>query len=31
MGTDRVVIGSDSGKLIILEFNAQKNRFTKTH
>lgn len=31
MGTDKVVIGSDSGKLVILEFDTQKNRFVKTH
>ena len=28
---DLVIVGSDSGKVIILEFNLAEKRFTKTH
>lgn len=31
MTTDRVIIGSDSGRMVILEFDTHKNRFVKTH
>jgi splicing factor 3B subunit 3 len=31
MDTDRLIIGSDSGKTVILEYDAVKNRFVKTH
>jgi hypothetical protein len=31
MNTDRIILGSDSGKTIILEYDSQKNRFIKTH
>jgi splicing factor 3B subunit 3 len=31
MLTDRLIIGSDSGKTVILEFDNQKRRFVKTH
>jgi len=31
MNTDRIIIGSDSGKAVILEFDNHKKRFIKTH
>ena len=31
MNTDRLIIGSDSGKTVILEYDSLKNRFVKTH
>ena len=29
--TDYVVVGSDSGRVVILEYNAHKNTFEKVH
>ena len=29
--TDYIVLGSDSGRVVILEYNAQKNAFEKVH
>lgn len=31
MNTDRLIVGSDSGKAVILEFDSAKRRFVKTH
>ena len=31
MTTDYIVVGSDSGRVVILEYNPQKNVFEKIH
>jgi len=31
LSTDYIIVGSDSGRIVILEYNPQKNKFTKVH
>ena len=29
--TDHIIVGSDSGRIVILEYNLAKNKFEKVH